>query len=127
MSQPAVPVFTAAAPPARSIGVLPTTGPTGQTLQAAKLEADGKVGPLGIVSVEVDGACTLTLWIWCPGSQKWRNPGSASSSYQKTFSAAGYDFFVAHPGSLFSLSVASGTINAWTDGLLVEGITYAGA
>lgn len=93
-----------------SSGSLPTSDPT------AKANAHGIVPLSGCVAVEVSAACTLTIFTYSPMSKTWLNPGSASSSYQKTFSAAGWDYFVCPPGYLFYIKSGTSSITAYTDG-----------
>lgn len=89
-----------------------TTAPT--TATKGRRDGHGVVPDSGIVCVEVDAACVLSIYTYMHTSSKsWLPPGSNSDSYQKTFAAAGYDYFVATPGSVFYLVVASGTVNAW--------------
>lgn len=97
---------------------LNTTTPTSPALglPGAKTEAHGRVPDSGAVTVEVDGACTVSIYVYSLASNKWRLPGADSASYQKVFAGAGYDFFQAPPGALFRLVVASGTVAAWHSG-----------
>ena len=109
------PVFTQPGMPSRSIGTLPTTDPSGNPL----LNAHGRVKEAACVSVEVSGACTLTLFVFSPGSNSWINPSSSTASYQKTFTGAGMDYFVAPPGAFFYLKSSAGSITCYTDGATV--------
>lgn len=92
---------------------LPTSTPTLQS------QAQGKVKETERIMVEVDGAATLTLYIWSPVSGAWRTAGATTAKYEIAFAAAGMDFFVAPTGAKFYIKVASGTVKAWTDGMPV--------
>lgn len=66
--------------------------------------------------VEVSATCTLTIYVWSEMSDTWVNPSSSSASYQKTFAAAGMDFFEAPVGALFYIKSSAGSITAYTSG-----------
>lgn len=104
--------YSSAGMATRSLGILPLTlaPPT------ARYQAHGRVGLYGTVSVQVSGACVVTLWCYSPASNTWVNPGSASSSYQKTFTGAGMDYFSVRPGTLFYITSDTGSITGYTDG-----------
>lgn len=93
----------------RSLGTLATGNP------AAKGDAIGKVPEYACVAIEVSAACTITIFTWSPMTQTWLNPGSATASYQKTFTAAGWDYFILPPQTLFALKSDTGSIKAYTD------------
>lgn len=103
-------VFTAVGTASRSLGTLPTAAPT------RKVDAHGRASLYGHVVVEVSGACIVTIHLWSPASNSWVKPGSASSSYQKTFTGAGMDFFAVRPGTLFFIQSDTGSITGYTDG-----------
>jgi hypothetical protein len=65
--------------------------------------------------IQVNGACAVTLYLWSPASGGWVLPSSASASYQKTFAAAGMDYFTAPPGALFFIKSDTGSITGYTD------------
>lgn len=104
------PVYTQAQMPTRSLGILSQSTPT------VISQALGKVPDYAAVMVQVDGACAVTLYLWSPaGNGGWVLPSSASASYQKTFAAAGMDYFTAPPGALFALKSDTGSITGYTD------------
>lgn len=103
---------------------LGTSDPTATTLAKALTEAHGRVGDNGTVTVEVSGACTVTIYTYGPGSNTWKPPGASSSAYQKVFSAAGKDYFVASPGALFFLKSDTGSLYCWTDRAPVRGVQH---
>lgn len=104
--------YSSAGMATRPLGTLPLTlaPPT------ARYQAQGRVGDYGTVTVEVSGACVVTLWCFSPASNSWINPGSATSSYQKTFTGAGMDFFAVRPDTLFYITSDTGSITGYTDG-----------
>lgn len=91
------PVFTQPEMPQVSVGTLRTSDPT------TKLHALGRVPASSCVAVEVNKACIITIFTYSNNQGAWLNPASSSASFQKTFTAAGWDYFVCPPGSLFSL------------------------
>jgi hypothetical protein len=117
------PTFTQLGLPSRALlstaypDSLPVAGGTlpVATTPTVKADAHGKAKDGGRVMVEVDGAGTVTLRVWSPSSGAWRYPSSSSGSYQKTFAAAGMDYFDVPPGSLFHLTVDAGTVKCWID------------
>lgn len=134
---PPQPVYTAAEVPNKQLaastsmvgasnnvaGTLPTGAPTlvnTNTVQLEK-EAHGRVPDCGLVTVEVSGACTVTLWIFSPASGNWRNPGVSGSVYTKVFTGAAMDYFVAAPGSYVYLQSSAGSINCWTNLVPAQG------
>lgn len=114
-----VPVYTAAGMPCRSLGELPAADPS------ATSAPHGKAGPDGVVTIEVSAACVVTIFVKSErGSGNWVLPGSSSASYQKTFAAAGLDYFVLKPGTKFFVRIDSGTITGYTDALRADGVTH---
>lgn len=97
--------------PNRSLGTLPAGAPS------VPADAQGKVGDGNTVMVEVDGACTVNIYIFSKLSKAWRLMGNTTSTYQKVFAAAGIDYFVAPAGALFYIQAASGTVTGYTDGI----------
>lgn len=117
-----LPVFTAAGEPSRQIsGAMPTSAPAAVTMQGAVKEAHGRVGENGTVTIEVDKACVVTLYTFSPASNTWKPPGSSAASYTKTFSAAGKDYFMAHPGVLFFLKSDTASTTGFIDGDPAQG------
>lgn len=115
-----IPTYSVAGRPCRTLNggsALPTSAPTSGTLEnkPAIAEAHGRVGGRGSVTIEVSGACVLTVYCYSPASKNWRLPSSASSGYQKTFGAAGWDYFQMEPGTLFFIKSDTGSISGWTD------------
>jgi hypothetical protein len=116
-----IPTFTAAGTATRQIGAstLPlTTGiQTGSqgSFKNGTLQCQGYVPWDGIVTIEVDGACTVTLWLFSKATLTWINPGAAATAYQKTFSAAGMDYFTAKPGELFQITQGATTVHGYTN------------
>lgn len=106
--------YSSAGMATRSLGVLPLTASPPANIARS---AQGRVGDYGTVTIQVSGACVVTLWCWSPATSSWINPGSATSSYQKTFTGAGMDFFTVRPGTLFYISSDVGSITGYTDGL----------
>lgn len=102
--------------PRTAHGNLPTSDPASTTYQAAVGEAHGRVPENEQVCVEVGDAGTVTIFIYSPASNNWRKPGSATSSHQKTFAAAGFDYFSAPRNALFYVRVNTGTVPFWTNG-----------
>lgn len=118
-------VFTAAGEPNRSYSAaMPTTDPVGVSVEAALREAHGKVSDGGTVTVEVSGACTVSIFTFSPASNSWKNPGANATSYQKTFTGAGKDYFVVRPGTLVYLKSSAGTITFYTDLLPARGVSH---
>lgn len=118
-------VYTAAGEATTQIaGNLPTSAPTATTLQGALKEAHGKVSESGTVTVEVSGACVITLYTFNPSSLKWLPPGSSSASNQKTFTGAGKDYFVARKGTLFFIKSDTGSITGYVDCDPVYGVSH---
>lgn len=102
------PVFTQPEMPSRALSTLATADPT------VVGDAIGRVPENSCVAVEVNKACVITIFTWMPTSGTWKNPGSAASSYQKTFTAAGWDYFVCPPGAKFALKSDTASTTAWT-------------
>jgi hypothetical protein len=103
------PTYTRLDLPTYSIGELPQTDPT------VIGDAHGKSRDGGRVSVDISGACTLTLFVWSPAAAAWRYPSSAAASYQKTFAAAGMDYFDVPEGALFYIKASAGSITCYAD------------
>lgn len=97
--------------PNRSLGTLPSGAPTLES------QAQGRVNVGNTVMVEVSGACTINIYLWSPTSGAWRLPGSASSQYQKVFTAGGIDYFTAPANAKFYIQAASGTVTGYTDAI----------
>jgi hypothetical protein len=111
-------VFTAAAAPVRSLGVLlSAAAPT--TID----QASGVVPETGIVSIGVSAACTVELFIYSP-VMGWVHPSSGSAGYSKTFTEAAFDFFTASPGDRFCVKASVGSITGYTDGDRVGGVNH---
>lgn len=116
MTLQAAPVFTAAALPTRQIGTgaLPTSAPTATD----KMVAHGRSPDSSIITLEVSGACILTLWVFSTASGRWINPGASAARYTLTFAAGDKsDFFQVYPGELFYIQSDTGSINCYTNGL----------
>lgn len=103
--------------PDRSLGTLPTGDPASTTDRHGPTASLGRAKDGGRVLIEVNGACVLTLRLWSPLTSTWRYPASASSGYQKTFTAAGMDYFDIPPGAHFHLKSDTGSITGYADAL----------
>lgn len=118
---PPNPTYTASGQPvfpinAASVGVAPPVAlPLTSSTPTLRTQAHGKVKDHPRVVIDVDGACTVTVRVWSEGPQAWRYPAASSTNYQKTFAAAGWDYFELPVGSLFHLSVDSGTVLCYAD------------
>lgn len=96
--------------PYKLLGTLPESAPSRTT------RGHGRVPMSGMVSVEVDGACNVDIYVRSLGSGEYRHPGSNSGSYQKTFSEAAYDFFVAPVGAEYFIVASTSGITSWHSG-----------
>ena len=107
-------VYTAAGTAHRQIGstTLPLTASTPSGRQAAH----GVSSRYGLVTVQVSGACVITIWLWSDATKTWVNPGSTAASYQKTFTGAGMDYFAVRAGTPFYISADVGGVTGYTDG-----------
>ncbi|MBS1586945.1 MAG: hypothetical protein JSS82_15525 [Bacteroidetes bacterium] len=107
-------VYTAAGTAHRQIGS--TTLPLTASTPSGRNSAHGTAPKYGLVTVQVSGTCTITLWLWSHATQSWVNPGSAAASYQKVFTGAGMDYFAVRPGTPFYISSDVGGVIGYTDG-----------
>lgn len=82
-------------------GTMPTSTPTTAPVNSSYYH--GVVPESGCVSVQVGASCIVEIYVWMPATKTWVHPGSASASYQKTFTEACFDYFVAPPGLRFYL------------------------
>lgn len=98
--------------------VIEDDDPTDGNPVTAKLEALGKMPDSGILMVEADDACTISIKCFSYASNKWRTPGSSSADFQKTFAAGAFDFFEAPANALFHLKVDTETaeMQIWHSG-----------
>lgn len=102
------PTYTRMELPSYSIGTITNTTPT------LLSEAQGRAREGGRVMFQVSGAATITLYLWAPATSTWMVPSSSSASYQKTFAAAGMDYFDAPEGARFYLK-ASSSVTCYAD------------
>ena len=118
------PTFTAAGTATRTLGTLPTPltnvpgtfGVSRGSFQQGIRDSMGVVPPNGIITIEVDRACIVQINLFTKFTLMWLPPGSGSSSYQKTFTQRGFDFFIAKPGELFYMTTDTASVAAATDG-----------
>lgn len=106
-----IPVFTAPKMPSQALyggQALPVSTPPA----AGPASKMGTVGETGMVSVESDIACNMTIYLRSPGSGNWVQPG-ISTEYTKAFTSKNLQYFTAYPGTDFYLTSDTANTHAW--------------
>lgn len=109
-----VPVFECGGEPYRALDELPIADPTATNFQTARNEAHGCIPESSWVTIEVDGACDITMFVFSRASNTWVLAGGTSARHKIACVAAAEDDFRGPAGQMVYFKSSTGDINGFT-------------